>query len=44
MGSEFKEYQVQVMKNAKAMANALLSRGYTLVSGKSSSIFTWKSD
>lgn len=31
--SEFKLYQQQVLKNAKAMANALLKRGYSLVSG-----------
>jgi glycine hydroxymethyltransferase len=30
---EFKEYQKQVMKNAKAMAEALLKKGYTLVAG-----------
>lgn len=30
---EFREYQLQVLKNAKAMAKALLDRGYTLVSG-----------
>ncbi|XP_026866748.2 serine hydroxymethyltransferase, mitochondrial isoform X2 [Electrophorus electricus] len=29
----FKEYIAQVIKNAKAMANALLKKGYTLVSG-----------
>lgn len=29
----FKEYIDQVLKNAKAMAAALLSKGYTLVSG-----------
>lgn len=29
----FKEYIAQVLKNAKAMAAALLSKGYTLVSG-----------
>ncbi|XP_054640656.1 serine hydroxymethyltransferase, mitochondrial isoform X2 [Dunckerocampus dactyliophorus] len=29
----FKEYIVQVLKNSKAMASALLSKGYTLVSG-----------
>lgn len=29
----FKEYVAQVLKNAKAMAAALLSKGYTLVSG-----------
>ena len=34
MTPEFKEYQLQVMRNAKAMANALLKRGYTLVSGR----------
>lgn len=28
--SEFKEYQTQVLKNSKAMANALLSKGYFL--------------
>lgn len=30
----FREYITQVMKNAKAMADALLKKGYTLVSGK----------
>lgn len=30
---EFKEYQVQVVKNAKAMSNRLLERGLKLVSG-----------
>lgn len=29
----FKDYIAQVMKNAKAMAAALTSKGYTLVSG-----------
>lgn len=29
----FKEYQVQTMKNATAMAEALVKSGYTLVSG-----------
>ncbi|XP_019360251.1 PREDICTED: serine hydroxymethyltransferase, mitochondrial [Gavialis gangeticus] len=29
----FREYSQQVLKNAKAMAEALLKRGYTLVSG-----------
>lgn len=33
--SMFKEYQQQVLKNAKAMANALLEAGYSLVSGTS---------
>jgi len=31
----FKEYQQQVLKNAKAMANALSEAGYSLVSGTS---------
>lgn len=31
----FREYIAQVMKNAKAMANALLKKDYTLVSGQS---------
>ncbi|XP_015930142.1 serine hydroxymethyltransferase, mitochondrial [Parasteatoda tepidariorum] len=30
---EFKEYQEQVLKNAKAMAKALMDKKYTLVSG-----------
>ena len=30
---EFKEYQVQVAKNAKALANALIKKGFKLVSG-----------
>lgn len=30
---EFREYQMQVLRNAKAMAKALLVKGYTLVSG-----------
>lgn len=29
----FKEYIAQVLKNSKAMAAALLSKGYTVVSG-----------
>lgn len=29
----FKQYIVQVMLNAKTMADALLKKGYTLVSG-----------
>lgn len=29
----FREYSQQVLKNSKAMANALIKRGYTLVSG-----------
>ncbi len=31
---EFKEYQKQVMQNAKTMADTMLKRGYDLVSGK----------
>lgn len=30
---EFREYQTQVLKNAKAMADKLTQLGYTLVSG-----------
>eukprot|EP00640_Fibrocapsa_japonica_P001868 CAMPEP_0113943008 /NCGR_PEP_ID=MMETSP1339-20121228/15930_1 /TAXON_ID=94617 /ORGANISM="Fibrocapsa japonica" /LENGTH=452 /DNA_ID=CAMNT_0000947733 /DNA_START=219 /DNA_END=1577 /DNA_ORIENTATION=- /assembly_acc=CAM_ASM_000762 len=30
---EFKEYQIQVLKNSKAMADWLMSNGYNLVSG-----------
>jgi len=30
---EFKEYQTQVVKNAKAMANIFIERGYEVVSG-----------
>ena len=30
---EFREYQIQVQKNAKALAAALLERGYNIVSG-----------
>ncbi len=33
MGPEFKTYAAQIVKNAKAMAEAFLSKGYTLVSG-----------
>lgn len=33
MTPEFKDYQNQVLKNAKAMGKALIDRGYTLVSG-----------
>lgn len=29
----FKEYQIQVQKNAAALANALMKRGFTIVSG-----------
>jgi glycine hydroxymethyltransferase len=31
---EFKEYQKQIMQNAKTMAETMLARGYDLVSGK----------
>ena len=30
---EFKAYQLQTMANAKAMGNALMSKGYHVVSG-----------
>lgn len=30
----FREYALQVLKNARAMADALLERGYSLVSGE----------
>lgn len=30
---EYKEYQIQVQKNAKALAEALISRGFTIISG-----------
>lgn len=30
---DFKDYQVQVVKNAQAMAKAIISRGYKIVSG-----------
>nr|CAB3266059.1 serine hydroxymethyltransferase, mitochondrial [Phallusia mammillata] len=33
MDPHFKEYQIQTMKNANAMAEALVKSGYTLVSG-----------
>ncbi len=33
MTSSFKEYQKQVVKNAKVLAEALVERGFTLVSG-----------
>ncbi len=33
MSPEFRTYQAQVVKNAKAMAEAFLSRGYRLISG-----------
>ena len=33
MSPEFKTYQAQVVKNAKAMAEAFLSKGYRLMSG-----------
>lgn len=33
LSPEFKEYQIQIVKNAKAMANRLLKRGLKLVSG-----------
>lgn len=34
----FKEYIDQVLKNAKAMAATLISKGYTLVSGEGISL------
>lgn len=33
LSPEFKEYQIQIVKNAKSMANRLLERGLKLVSG-----------
>lgn len=33
MSPEFKEYQQQIIKNAQALADALISHGFTLVSG-----------
>lgn len=33
LGPSFKEYQAQVVKNAKAMAETIISRGYKIVSG-----------
>jgi len=33
MSPEFRSYQEQVLKNAKAMGQALIDKGYTLVSG-----------
>lgn len=33
LSPEYKEYQTQVVKNAKALADALLERGFNLVSG-----------
>lgn len=35
----FKDYIAQVLKNAKAMATALISKGYTLVSGNLISVW-----
>ena len=32
-GPEFKAYQEQVLKNCQALADGLLKRGFTLVSG-----------
>lgn len=31
---EFKDYQLQVLSNAKVMANELMALGYTLATGK----------
>lgn len=36
----FKDYIAQVMKNAEAMATALISKGYTLVSGNKPHFFS----
>ena len=33
LAPEFKAYQQQVVKNAQAMANTLIARGYKIVSG-----------
>lgn len=33
LSDDFKEYQMQIIKNAKVLANELMSRGYKLVSG-----------
>lgn len=40
--SEFKEYSIQVKKNAKVLANSLLSKGYTLVTdGTDNHLVLW---
>ena len=33
LSPEFKEYQTQIIKNANALANALMERGFDIVSG-----------
>lgn len=33
MTPEFKQYAIQVKKNAKALADALMKKGYTLCTG-----------
>lgn len=38
---EFKEYQLQVIKNAKVMAKVLMDKGYNVVSGKSYQVRPW---
>ena len=35
LSSEFKEYQKQIIKNSKALANALINRGFKLISNGS---------
>lgn len=34
LSEQFKEYQIQVLKNSKALTNELIKLGYTLVAGK----------
>ena len=41
MSPDFVEYQRQVLKNAKVMANALVERGYKIVSGKFQTVCLW---
>ena len=36
---EFKDYQLQVLANAKVMANELMNHGYTLATGENFIIF-----
>lgn len=40
---EFKAYQVQVLKNSKAMADELAKLGHSIVSGGQPISFMWES-
>ena len=44
MSPMFKEYQLQTLKNSKAMAAALIKSGYSIVSGGTGQSAGWETN